>query len=128
VLLLPSSSALGEDFPLEEYETHVRQFLASLEGLAFHISVTDQTLDGKTTIRDECDVISIPKHFRVKWVTRVTENEHLVRSRSEWVLLRPDAYYEIGEKAEGQFWLKGRQKGVKSPLAVETNTPLNFMI
>src|SRR5262249_5860767 len=132
LLLLPlvlcqSSLARADNFPLAEYEEHVKRYLSSLENLAVDITMTDYTLDGRTVIRDEISLISIPGHFRAKAITRATEKGGGERVKTEWSLLRPDGYYVITEKEGVKFVLKGMQKGLNSPLFAEPYTPLNIL-
>lgn len=118
LLLSLSPRTCAQTFPLKEYEVRVNHYLASLENLAFDVTTTDHALDGSVTIQTDYAVISIPGHFRVKATQRFTEKGGRKTSKTQWVLLRPDGYYVIEEKAEGQFVLKEMGKA-SSPLIVD---------
>ena len=118
----------AQDFPLDEYETHVKRYLSSLENLAVDFTRTDYALDGSLTLRDEFSLISIPGHFRVKVIERTTYKDGRERLKTQWILLRPDGYFEITEKAEGQFLLKEIRKEITSPLLVDAMTALNTLL
>lgn len=109
----------AEVFSLDEYGSHVRNYLVSLENLAFDISTTDHTFDGRTTFQEECSVITIPGHFRVKTTGRARDKDGNETSQTTWELLRPDGYFVIWEKAEGQYVLKHMDPSVNSPLLLD---------
>src|SRR5205823_13318918 len=102
---------------------------ASLENLAVECTVTDQTLDGTSTFRRDHSLISIPKHFRVRSTIRKTAQGAATTTRTEWTLLRPDGYYKITDKGEGQFLLHSRQRHVTSLLLVdEAGSPIGTLL
>jgi hypothetical protein len=121
------TTAGAADFPFDEYESRVRDYISSVENLAVDFVITDESLDRRVSFRDECSLISIAGHFRVKVVTTEKDAKGTT-THTRWHLLRPDGYYVISEKAPGRFLLKERNKDVTSPLFVDANTPLSFLM
>lgn len=115
------------DFPLHEYSTAVDRYVSSLDDLSVEYSDEDRTADGSLVFHREHSLLSIPGHMRVKTVQHVTRQGAPVSARTEWSLLRPDGFYVISEKAEGQFVLKSWQQTVTSPLDVGADSPIQIL-
>lgn len=119
----------AEDFPLQEYGTHVDRYLKSIENISVEYTDTYFALDGSRTFRDDHSFISIANYYRVRTTYREILKNGKETSHTVWILLRPDGYYEITEKADGQFLLKGRQSGVTSPLLIrDANSPIGVLM
>lgn len=127
LFFLPQTRAGG--FPLREYEAHVTRYVSSLEGLAVEFTATDYALDGKpASSLAEVSLISMAGHFRVKEIRRTRFEDGTESSTTTWILLRPDGYYEITEKAPGQFLLTGAEKHVTSPLLLGRTSALSRLM
>jgi len=125
--LFSSRGVEGQVFPLDEYDTHVRNYLASLENLAFDIAVTNQTLDGEMRFEDDSSVVTMPGHFRVKTTTRIRDKDS-VETRTEWELLRPDGFFLIRETPEGKHLLKEIDLSITSPLSLDPTPGIGVLL